>query len=237
MAVSVKRIQQALIDLGYDLGPAGADGVRGRRTLAAIVQFQHDRSLDIMYPGTVGPKTLAALGLSDEGGGEDPPWVSEVRRRIGLHEKTDNKTLRDWLDDDGRTLGDPAKLPWCGDLVETPIVLTLPAEPMIENPYYALNWQKFGVAVPDGMVPLGAIATFERRNSAGKLVGGHVGFVVGHDSTHYHILGGNQSNRISIARIAKSRQKGTLRWPLTYAPPTETLPETTISATVTTNEA
>lgn len=234
-------IQRALIAHGYDLGPAGADGVRGRRTLAAIMEFQRDRGLDIQYPGTVGPKTIAALndGLLEplEGEREDPPWVAEVRRRIGLHEQRDNKKLRDWLDDDGSTLGDPAKLPWCGDLVETPIVLTLPAEPMFANPYYALNWQKFGVAVPEGMVPLGAIITFERRNSKGKLVGGHVGFVVGHDATHYHVLGGNQSNRISIARIAKKRQEGSLRWPLTYAPPTESLPMTTIDATITTNEA
>jgi len=34
------ELQKALIHLGYDLGPAGADGVVGRLTKAAIMQFQ-----------------------------------------------------------------------------------------------------------------------------------------------------------------------------------------------------
>jgi hypothetical protein len=34
------HLQKALIALGYDLGPVGADGVVGRLTKAAIMQFQ-----------------------------------------------------------------------------------------------------------------------------------------------------------------------------------------------------
>ena len=244
--MDTRQIQQALIALHYDLGPAGADGVRGRRTIAAITQFQIDQGLKTTHYGSVGPKTTQALNdaLEDAGAGqtkldgvEDIPWVEELDRRIGLQEVRDNQKLREFLKSDGNTLGDPAKLPWCGDLVETAIALTLPAEPLPANPYYALNWQKFGVALPDDIVPRGAIVTFERRNSAGKLIGGHVGFVVGHDSDYYHVLGGNQMNKISITKIAKKRKHGSLRWPATYRLPTESLPHSTLDATITTNEA
>lgn len=229
-------IQRALALKNYDPGPV--DGVRGRRTIAAIRAFQHDNDLEA--DGIVGPLTAAKLFANTQVSTitvEDVPWIEELERRLGLQEVRDNKELREYLRSDGNTLGDPAKLPWCGDLVETPIALTLPEEPLPANPYYALNWRSFGVEVPDGMVPRGAIVTFERRNSAGKLIGGHVGFVVGHDKTYYHVLGGNQSNKISITKIAKSRQEGTLRWPATYTPPTESLPYTTLDATITTNEA
>ena len=42
--------------------------------------------------------------------------------------------------------------------------------------------------------------------------GGHVGFYVGEDGTHYHVLGGNQDDAVSIAKIAKSRLVAS-RWP------------------------
>ncbi len=41
----VQSIQQQLIDLGYDLGRWGADGIAGRCTQAALRQFQEDNGL------------------------------------------------------------------------------------------------------------------------------------------------------------------------------------------------
>jgi len=46
---------------------------------------------------------------------------------------------------------------------------------------------------------LGDILVFSRKG------GGHVGFYVAEDATAYHVLGGNQSDSVSITRIAKSR--------------------------------
>jgi hypothetical protein len=43
--------------------------------------------------------------------------------------------------------------------------------------------------------------------------GGHVGFYVGEDATAYHVLGGNQGDAVTIARIAKARCVAR-RWPL-----------------------
>jgi hypothetical protein len=46
----------------------------------------------------------------------------------------------------------------------------------------------------------------------GRDSGGHVGFLVGESAAHLYVLGGNQSNAVSIAPLAKRRLLG-LRWP------------------------
>ncbi len=52
---------------------------------------------------------------------------------------------------------------------------------------------------------------------------GQVGFALGQDNTHFHVLGGNQSDAVTIARIAKSRLLGA-RWPTTWPPRLQRLP-------------
>ncbi|SLN76702.1 hypothetical protein ROG8370_03902 [Roseovarius gaetbuli] len=109
----------------------------------------------------------------------------------------------------GRTL---TKNPWCGDFVETCIRMGLPDEPLLgalgKNPYWARNWLLFGREVQP---IIGAVLVFERGS------GGHVGFAIGQDDTHFYVLGGNQSDAVTIARIIKSRLLGA-RWPATYPP-------------------
>jgi hypothetical protein len=94
--------------------------------------------------------------------------------------------------------------------VETCIRMGLPDEPLAgalgTNPYWARNWLQFGQAVPP---VTGAVLVFARGS------GGHVGFAVGQDDTHFHVLGGNQSDAVTVARIAKSRLLGA-RWPVTF---------------------
>lgn len=53
------EIQEALIALGYDLGPAGADGKVGKKTTEAIMEFQKTRGL--VVDGRFGPKTRSEL--------------------------------------------------------------------------------------------------------------------------------------------------------------------------------
>jgi uncharacterized protein (TIGR02594 family) len=62
---------------------------------------------------------------------------------------------------------------------------------------WALNWNKFGKKQSVAM--LGDILTFKRKS------GGHVGIYVGEDDDCYHVLGGNQGNKVSIVRIEKTR--------------------------------
>ncbi len=121
----------------------------------------------------------------------------------------------DWLKRDGRSLGDPSKNSWCGDFVETCIRMGLPDEPLLgalgTNPYWARNWLLFGQEVKP--TP-GAVLIFARGS------GGHVGFAVGQDDTDFHVLGGNQSDAVTVARIAKTRLLGA-RWPASPAAPAD----------------
>jgi uncharacterized protein (TIGR02594 family) len=152
---------------------------------------------------------------------EELPWIVEGKKVWGLHEVRDNSRLRQWLRSDGKTLGDPKQLPWCGDYVETAIKNSLPNEPFEgavgKNPYWARNWLKFGVATQP---VYGAVIVFSRGN------GGHVGFVVGEDDTDYYVLGGNQSDSVNIVRISKARFLG-CRWPSTFRNPNIALPKMT----------
>jgi uncharacterized protein (TIGR02594 family) len=149
---------------------------------------------------------------------EEFPWIMEGKTVFGLHETRDNAKLRQWLISDGKTLGNPAALPWCADYVETAIKNSLPNEPFVgvlaQNPYWARNWLHFGVETEP---VYGAIIVFARDK------GGHVGFVVGEDASDYYVLGGNQSNAVTITRISKSRYLGA-RWPSSYANPKQPLP-------------
>lgn len=66
-AVTARRVQQlatellqsALYDLGYNLGRAGVDGIRGPKTLAALRAFQADHQL--VVDAIDGPATWAAI--------------------------------------------------------------------------------------------------------------------------------------------------------------------------------
>ena len=48
--------------------------------------------------------------------------------------------------------------------------------------------------------------------------GGHVGFALGQDDAHFYVLGGNQSDAVTIARIAKSHLLGALARDLSTPP-------------------
>lgn len=86
-------------------------------------------------------------------------------------------------------------IPWCG--LFTAVVMKRAQRPVVIDPLWALNWNSFGVRVTTPM--LGDVLTFTRKQ------GGHVGLYVGEDSTAYHVLGGNQGDKVSIVRIEKSR--------------------------------
>jgi uncharacterized protein (TIGR02594 family) len=138
------------------------------------------------------------------------PWMAAAMVPYGWHEVRDNARLRAWLQSDGRTLGDPKALPWCGDFAETAIRLGLPNEPwpgaLGANPYWARNWALFGVPTEP---TFGCVLVFSRGS------GGHVGFAVGQDASAFHVLGGNQGDTVSVTRIARSRLLAA-RWPATF---------------------
>ena len=74
------------------------------------------------------------------------------------------------------------------------------------NPLWARNWLNFGT--PQQIAKLGDVLVFERGPNSG-----HVGLYVGEDATAYHVLGGNQSDRVMIKRVARNRLLGIRRCP------------------------
>lgn len=231
-------IQRALVALGFD--PKGVDGFYGANTRTAVKAFQC--AAGIFIDGIAGRETQAALAAALARAGKatvlkptaPPPWYDELLRRKGLHEVRDRSKLMAWLRSDGKTLGDPAKLPWCADAIQTCLALTLPDEPQPVNPYLARNWLKFGIQL---LTPaLGCVLVFWRGSKAGT--SGHVGLYAGEDAQGYlHVLGGNQSDAITIARLDKGRLLG-MRWPATYPKPaTGRVMLSASGAPVSTNEA
>ena len=209
----IRLIQIGLDALGHS--PGGIDGVWGLRTVRSLKALlaANGRAASMAPPGPL-------------------PWITEAQSALGRHEARDRSWLMDWLKRDGRSLGDPSKTPWCGDFVETCIRVALSDEPLLgvlgSNPYWARNWMLFGQQVPP---ILGAVLVFERGS------GGHVGFAIGQDDTHFYVLGGNQSDAVTIARIAKSRLIGA-RWPAPWPPRLQRLPTLLPGAVGTsTNEA
>lgn len=229
-------VQRRLASLGLYSGDL--DGIPGRVTQTGVRTFETQHHLP--PDGVIDPAFVRALNAATSsqpalGELKTVPWVENLRPYISMQEKRDNRKLSAYLDSDGSTVGDPAKIPWCGDAVQTPLALTLPHEPLPSNPYYAINWATWGVGVPKGVFPMGAVGVKRRLDAHGNLIGGHVFFIVGHDAIYVHALGGNQNNSICIARIKKS-DLFALRFPKTY-PMGPSMPITTIDATINATEA
>jgi len=140
-----------------------------------------------------------------------PIWYEIAESKLGLDENKDKTILSRFLRSDGHTIGDPTKLPWCGDFVETCVALALPDERIPENPYLARNWLRFGREIDTPVI--GAIAVFWRKSEVGLY--GHVGFYAGEDKDFIYVLGGNQGNAISITKLRKERLLG-YTWPINY---------------------
>jgi len=217
---SISALQERLANLMHFPGPA--DGVIGPRTVSAMQDFldTHINSDLIHFEVSakdgeitiVGPTRKDQRKPSD--GAEKFPWMVIARKQYGLNETRDNAALIRFLQSDRATVGDPKKLPWCGDFVETCMKLAIPnlvwSGDLGENPYFARNWMQFGKPCP---ATYGAVVIFERGQRHG-----HVGFLVGQDETAFYVLGGNQSDSVTIARIAKGRALG-FRWPETLPTP------------------
>jgi len=188
------------------------DGDIGRATIAALRTFQERQALKVT--GVADEATIVALRhdpnttlVVSVPTATVPPWMYELIRRMGLHEARDKAELVEFLKI-GDFLGDPSKLPWCGDAVESAFAKTLPFEALPTNPFFAQNWDHFGHSV-DPMV--GAVGVIRWSGSAG-----HVGFISKVTPTQISMVGGNQTNTISNATFPRSAFIG-YRWPDTFS--------------------
>ncbi len=142
---------------------------------------------------------------------KEPVWLQAARARLGTREAAgaaNSATILGWAKRLGtRVLGmiyNADSVPWCGVFVASCLAEDgIGAAPIAVR---ALSWADWGLALrPERLAP-GAVLVFERPG------GGHVGFYVGEDAAAYHVLGGNQGDAVTIARIAKGRCVAR-RWP------------------------
>jgi uncharacterized protein (TIGR02594 family) len=225
------------------------DAVPGREMIEGIKRFQAAEGLKAT--GLADQATVNALRRDKNGSRisqqvsailgttvsipAEPIWMREARRLMGITEVPGPKSnpvilgwakllgswIANWYQDDDT--------PWCGLFVANVIATTLPSEPLPANPLGALEWNKFGreLKIPEP----GAVLTFERPG------GGHVGFYVGEDATHLHVLGGNQANSVNITRIERGRLRA-VRYPKTVEPTMRgRVPLTTAGVPLSRNEA
>ncbi len=211
-------VQTELAKLGFKPGPL--DGIWGRQTAAAVRAFQAKNNLEV--DGIIGPQVLAALfpGVAQPTDLTDPSlvWFQEAIRLLGTREepgKGSNGDIIDWATD-LNVFYKSDDIPWCGLFVGHCISATLDREPTPAGLLSARSWERFGIRTSP--TP-GAVMVFWRRSPQSGL--GHVGFYAGEsaDGSAYRILGGNQSNAVSLAWIAKSRLVAA-RWPSTVPPHT-----------------
>lgn len=211
--MTILEVQQILAQLGFRPGPV--DGVWGRMTAAAVRAFQESYGLE--PDGIVGPVTSQALAEAADGPQASSfplVWYEEAARQFGTREvpgPASNHTILDWAKGQGIPYRSD-DIPWCGLFVAHCIGSTLAPEPIPGAPLRARAWERFGIACPPCK---GAVLVFWRKSLQSGL--GHVGFYAGENKTAFRVLGGNQSNEVSLAWIAKDRLLAS-RWPSMVPP-------------------
>ena len=147
-----------------------------------------------------------------------PKMVQEALALFGTKEQPgttqDSPVIMRWV----KELGDPSvsavythdAVPWCGLFMAT--IAKRAGNIPVPQPLWALNWEHFGAAA--GQPMLGDVLTFVRPQ------GGHVALYIGESRTGYHVLGGNQGDKVCFAEIAKARLHGARRPPYKVMPPT-----------------
>lgn len=106
------------------------------------------------------------------------------------------------------------EVPWCGLFIS--YCAKLAEWPWPGAGFRAAEWAKWGN--PADVPMLGDVLVFKRTG------GGHVGLYVGEDNDCFHVLGGNQGDKVSIVRVAKARCVAARRAPWHQAQPVNVRP-------------
>ena len=197
-----------------------SDGAFGRKTEAAVRLYQASVGLGI--DGVAGPRTFNALekGLrvlsapvSIPANFPDAPWMAFAIKEIGQREITGVAHNPRIIAYHASTTfrADADETPWCSSFVNWCLQQ---AGITGTNSAAAMSWLNWGKATA---ALSGAITVIYNSKSAGSSLtasGNHVGFMVQDTSTHYRLLGGNQSNQVKISSYPKASWsiKG-FRWP------------------------
>lgn len=129
-----------------------------------------------------------------------PAMLKEMLKLYGTKEvpgSGNNPVIMGWADETNTTYpGDITA--WCGLTISVAAKRAGWDYHPGKNALWARNWALWGQGVPVERAMLGDVLVFARGS------GGHVALYVGEDATHFHILGGNQSDAVNIVRKEKS---------------------------------
>jgi len=148
-------------------------------------------------------EALKDYGVVETAGGADNPqilaWANEVAAACkGLSRYAG--WAADFYNDDA--------IPWCGLAMAVWAARSAgdnKARLPTHNYLSALAWAAWGIPQPKEGTALGDVLVFIRKG------GGHVGIYVGEDTTHFHVLGGNQADCVCVTRLEKKRLYGVRR--------------------------
>lgn len=136
----------------------------------------------------------------------DPLWLRIARGEIGEKEIVGSKHNHRVLEYHDATDLDAStdEVAWCSSFVNW---CMLKANIARTKSAAARSWLNWGTKLD--APKLGAVVVFQRGNSSWQ---GHVAFVVGWDASYVKVLGGNQSNAVTIANYKRATVLG-YRWP------------------------
>ena len=137
----------------------------------------------------------------------EPIWLSVARSFVGIKEipgAASQPVILQWAKDIKAPAYDNDDIPWCA-LVMNRVLLACQL-PMAGTGYDLLRAKSFLTWGQAFEPSLGAVLVF------GRPEGYHVGLYVGERADAYQVLGGNQSDSVGYAWIAKDRLLG-CRWP------------------------
>jgi uncharacterized protein (TIGR02594 family) len=220
--MDVAAIQRALKERGYDPGPI--DGDAGPLTIAAVTAFQ--RAQGLVPDGIAGKLTIAALNANAAPRRAPlslPPWLPLAEAELGTVEgigKSNNpKVVRYFADAGFAGVKDDA-VAWCAAFVGA---LLQRAGQKPSGSLAARSYERWGVGLATPV--LGCIGVKRRGSSSWQ---GHVGFVVGANDRQIIMLGGNQSDAVTVAAFNRAEFTG-FRWPSALPVPSSSKLPTTVA--------
>ena len=160
-----------------------------------------------------------------------PKMWAVAKKHYGVIERGKNGLINTILINWWRLLGVFGRFknndfPWCGGFVA--IVVKEAGYKPVKDFLGARNWLNYGIQVERAKWM--DIVVFTRPG------GNHVAFVVAQNKENYLCYGGNQSDKVGLAWIAKSRCIGIRRTPyVSYVPPS--LKTLTFDGQLSTNES
>ena len=134
----------------------------------------------------------------------DPPWLKRAFTEVGVHEIEGSKSNRDIERFLQSTVEGPPghmadEIHWCSAFVNCMIEEATLLEGT--NSVAARSWLKFGKRTKDPV--RGCIVVFSRPNNGPN--SGHVAFFLRKTGDKIRVLGGNQSDAVSIRDFPESR--------------------------------